>query len=219
MKITLIDNYDSFAYNLVHYLRQITGEKIDVYRNNQVTIEQLEKYDAIVLSPGPGIPDEAGLLKEIIKTYAPKKRLLGVCLGEQAIGEVFGAKLQNTKQVFHGVATKIYRTEVESDIFQGIPHEFEAGRYHSWIVDKEGLPSCLEITAEDSEGRIMALKHKTYDVQGVQFHPESILTPLGYKMIENWVKEDPAQTEIKFLRNKISELENRILNLETAFIN
>jgi anthranilate synthase component 2 len=160
---------------------------VDVFRNDEIKLEDLEKYDKIVLSPGPGIPEEAGLLLDIIKEFAPKKSMLGVCLGHQAIGEAFGGKLHNMKRVLHGIATPVERTEIDSILFEGLPKTLEVGRYHSWIVQKEELPECLEVTSYDENGFIMSMKHKEYDVQGVQFHPESVLTPLGEKMIENWL--------------------------------
>jgi anthranilate synthase component 2 len=183
-KILVIDNYDSFTYNLVHYLEELDCEVI-VKRNDQLTLEEVDAFDKIVLSPGPGIPDEAGLLKEIIATYAPTKSIFGVCLGQQAIAEVFGGSLINLKEVYHGIATKIKIT-VEDLIFKGMPNEIEVGRYHSWVVNPE-LPDVLEVTSVDENGQIMSLRHKTYDVRAVQFHPESVLTPYGKKMLENWL--------------------------------
>ncbi len=187
MKIVVIDNYDSFTYNLVHAIKKISGLPVDVFRNDEVTLEDLEKYDKIVLSPGPGLPKESGLLLDIIKEFAPKKSVLGVCLGHQAIGEAFGGKLLNMSKVLHGIATPVELTETRSVLFNGLPETFEVGRYHSWIVQQEGLPDCLEVTSYDNDGFIMSMKHKEYDVQGVQFHPESVLTPLGEKIIENWL--------------------------------
>ncbi len=190
MKILVIDNYDSFTYNLVHAIKKITGLAVDVFRNDEIELIEIDKYDKIVLSPGPGLPEEAGRLLEIIKNYAPKKSILGVCLGHQAIGEAFGAKLHNMNRVIHGMATPVELTENHSILFKGLPETFDVGRYHSWIVQKENLPGCFEITSVDKEGMIMSMKHKEYDVEGVQFHPESVLTPLGEKMIENWIKID-----------------------------
>lgn len=191
MKILIFDNYDSFTYNLVHMVEKIIHGKVDVYRNDKIALEKIKDYDKIILSPGPGLPSESGLLLPLINEYASTKCILGVCLGQQAIGEVFGGKLVNLKEVYHGVATKIKvkenRTFSGNDIFKNLPAELEAGRYHSWIVDKKGLPADLEITAEDESGYIMALRHRTFDVQGVQFHPESVLTPMGEKMITNWL--------------------------------
>jgi len=188
MKILVIDNYDSFTYNLVHSLKKIEGVTVEVKRNDEVTGKGKETFDKIVFSPGPGIPQEAGYLMDIIGNYAGKKPMLGVCLGHQAIGEYFGGKLQNMANVLHGVATPVTVVS-ESYLFKNMPSTFEAGRYHSWIVEKESLPSCLEITCTDDEGRIMALQHKQFDIQGVQFHPESVLTPLGENILENWAKQ------------------------------
>ena len=185
MKIVIIDNYDSFTYNLAHLVKEL-GVEVTVYRNDQFELPQLEKFDKIILSPGPGIPSEAGLLLDVIRTYAGKKPMLGVCLGHQAIGEAFGAKLTNLSDVFHGVATE--GTQFGNDpIFAGLPKRIVMGRYHSWVVSKDGLPECLEVTAESDEGQIMALSHKTLDIHGIQFHPESVLTPEGKTMIGNWL--------------------------------
>ncbi|MEO8823030.1 MAG: aminodeoxychorismate/anthranilate synthase component II [Ginsengibacter sp.] len=193
MKILIFDNYDSFTYNLVHVVEKIIHAKTDVYRNDKISLEKIYEYDKIILSPGPGLPSESGLLLPLIKEFASSKSILGVCLGQQAIAEVFGGNLVNLKEVYHGVATKIKvsegRTKSKNDIFKNLPNELEAGRYHSWIVDKENFPEDLEITAEDENGFIMALRHKTFDVQGVQFHPESVLTPDGEKMMRNWLGE------------------------------
>ena len=186
MKIVIIDNYDSFTYNLAHLVKEL-GVEVTVYRNDQFELPQLEEFDKIILSPGPGIPSEAGLLLDVIRTYAGKKPMLGVCLGHQAIGEAFGAKLTNLSDVFHGVATE--GTQFGNDpIFAGLPKRIVMGRYHSWVVSKDGFPSCLEITAESDEGQVMALRHKEYDIHGIQFHPESVLTPEGKTMIGNWLK-------------------------------
>ncbi len=187
MKILVIDNYDSFTYNLVHAIKKISGFQVDVYRNDEITLDEIEKYDKIVLSPGPGIPEEAGLLLDIIRKFGPNKSILGVCLGHQAIGEAFGGELHNMNRVLHGIATPVHLTQNKSVLFEGLPECFDVGRYHSWIVKEENLPDCFEVTSYDDEGRIMSMKHKKYDVQGVQFHPESVLTPLGEKMIENWL--------------------------------
>ena len=193
MKILIFDNYDSFTYNLVHVVEKIIHAKTDVFRNDKISLEEINEYDKIILSPGPGLPSESGLLLPLIKEYASSKSILGVCLGQQAIAEVFGGKLINLKEVYHGVATKIKvkedRTQSENDIFKDLPNELEVGRYHSWIVAKENFPGDLEITAEDENGYIMGLRHKTFDVQGVQFHPESVLTPDGEKMMRNWLGE------------------------------
>ena len=192
LKILVFDNYDSFTYNLVHLVEKIIHEKVEVHRNDQIPMEKVKEYDKIILSPGPGIPEEAGLLLPLIKEYASSKSILGVCLGHQAIGEAFGGKLVNLTSVFHGVATKIEvmsrESGVGSPLFDGLPNELEVGRYHSWVVSKENFPAELEITAEDETGIIMGLQHKTYDVQGVQFHPESVLTPMGEAIMRNWLK-------------------------------
>jgi anthranilate synthase component 2 len=186
MKILVYDNYDSFTYNLVHLVEAILKSKVDVYRNDQLPMEEVKRYDKIILSPGPGIPSEAGQLLELIGLYAPSKPILGVCLGHQAIGEVFGARLVNLPRVYHGVATPIDVTQADR-LFQGLPSRLEVGRYHSWAVSDEGFPAELEVTARDGEGLIMAMRHRTFDVTGVQFHPESVLTPDGEKMIRNWL--------------------------------
>ncbi len=180
----MIDNYDSFTYNLVHYLEDLDCE-VTVKRNDQLTLDEVEPFEYIVLSPGPGIPDEAGLLKDIIKKYAPTKRIFGVCLGLQAIGEVFGGTLINLDKVYHGVATTITVTK-DDPIFKGLPKNLQVGRYHSWVVDTN-VPEVLEITSVDENGQIMSLRHKEYDVTAVQFHPESVLTPEGKQMLKNWL--------------------------------
>jgi anthranilate synthase component 2 len=187
MKILVIDNYDSFTYNLVHAIRKISGDEVDVVRNDEMDLSLAESYDKIVLSPGPGIPSEAGLLSEVIRRYAPVKSMLGVCLGHQAIGEVFGARLLNMDRVIHGMATPVQIISRMTSLFTNIPDTFEAGRYHSWVIDGNDLPACLEITGIDGDNRIMAIRHKDYDVQGVQFHPESVLTPVGEQIIANWL--------------------------------
>ncbi len=188
MKILVFDNYDSFTYNLVHLVEKILHIKVDVFRNDEIALEKVKDYDKIILSPGPGIPSEAGLLLPLIKEYASTKSILGVCLGHQAIGEAFGTKLINLDTVFHGVATPIKILNKSAPILQGLGEEVEVGRYHSWIVDNKNFPEQLEITAVDENGFIMALQHKTFDVQGVQFHPESVLTPCGEKIMRNWLK-------------------------------
>ena len=186
MKILVIDNYDSFTYNLVHSVKKFAND-ITVVRNDGISLEEVDQYDKILLSPGPGVPDEANLLKPIIQKYAATKSIFGVCLGQQAIGEVFGGTLLNTQEVFHGVKSDI--TVIKDDIlFNNLPKELEVGRYHSWVVSTENFPEDLEITAVGPKGEIMALRHKIYDVRGVQFHPESILTPLGDEMIKNWLE-------------------------------
>lgn len=188
MKVLVFDNYDSFTYNLVHLVEKIIGEKVEVHRNDQIPLEKIKEYDKIILSPGPGIPGEAGLLLPLIKEYAASKSILGVCLGHQAIGEAFGGKLVNLSTVYHGVATPIKITNKKAPILKGLDEIVEVGRYHSWVVSNEDFPDVLEVTAEDDNGLIMALQHKTYDVQGVQFHPESVLTPLGEVILRNWLK-------------------------------
>src|SRR5215213_7048767 len=188
MKILVFDNYDSFTYNLVHLVEKILHQKVEVYRNDQIAMEKVKEYDKIILSPGPGIPSEAGLLLPLIKEYAATKSILGVCLGHQAIGESFGGRLINLSTVFHGVSTPVQIVNGSEKLFEGLPNEIQAGRYHSWIVAEEGFPAELEITARDDNGYIMALQHKTLDVQGVQFHPESVLTPQGEVILRNWLK-------------------------------
>lgn len=187
--ILVLDNYDSFTYNLVHAIENITGEKVTVKRNDEISLEAVHDFDKIVLSPGPGLPANAGIMPALLKKYAAEKSILGVCLGHQAIAECFGGSLVNLTQVYHGVAMPITVTKSDAKIFKGLPEKFEVGRYHSWIADSAGFPDALEITAVDENNYIMALQHKTYDVQGVQFHPESVLTPLGEKMLENWLKQ------------------------------
>ena len=184
-KILVIDNYDSFTYNLVHYLEDL-GCDVTVKRNDQLTINEGVNYSKILLSPGPGIPDEAGLLKEIISTYAPTKSILGVCLGQQAIGEVFGGSIVNLDTVYHGVATDVTISVTDESLFKGLEKTIKVGRYHSWVVSNE-LPDELEATSFDENGQIMSLRHKKYDVKGVQYHPESVLTPNGKQILENWI--------------------------------
>ena len=186
MKTVIIDNYDSFTYNLAHLVKEL-GTEVDVLRNDKFELEELEKYDKIIISPGPGIPEAAGLLLEVIRTYAGRKPILGVCLGEQAIGQAFGGKLTNLSEVFHGIQTNV-KIKNKDYIFSGLPTEIPVGRYHSWVVDTEGFPEELVITAISSEGQIMALKHREYDVHGIQFHPESVLTPDGKQIVGNWLK-------------------------------
>jgi anthranilate synthase component 2 len=183
--VLMIDNYDSFTYNLVHIVRKF-GYEIEVYRNDKISLEEVSTYKKIMLSPGPGIPSEAGILQSIIQKYASEKSILGVCLGHQGIGEVFGARLVNLSKVYHGVSTPMYILK-EDYIFKGLPRQIEIGRYHSWVVDQHSMPDILEITAVDDNGQIMALRHKIYDVRGVQFHPESILTAHGETIIKNWL--------------------------------
>lgn len=187
MKVLLLDNYDSFTYNLLHILREL-GVDTEVFRNDKISLDEVERFDKIVLSPGPGIPEEAGIMLPLIKRYAPTKSILGVCLGEQGIGQAFGAKLENLKEVHHGECSDI-RILKNDSLFHGLEPCFLAGRYHSWVVSKENFPDCLEILADDMrEGQIMAIRHKTYDVKGIQFHPESVLTPKGKIIIENFIK-------------------------------
>lgn len=185
----VFDNYDSFTYNLVHLVEKIIHQKVDVFRNDKITMEQVSVYDKIILSPGPGLPAEAGMLLPLIKEYASGKSILGVCLGHQAIGEAFGATLVNLDKVYHGVATPIKITNPGSKILRGLGNTIEVGRYHSWIVNDNDLPGELEITAVDGNGFIMGLQHKTFDVQGLQFHPESVLTPAGEKIMRNWLNQ------------------------------
>lgn len=185
MKLLVLDNYDSFTYNLVHVLKKITNT-VTVKRNDEISLDEVDAYDCIVLSPGPGIPDEANNLKPIIERYGNSKRILGVCLGQQAIAEVYGATLINTKEVFHGIQSTI-DIVVDDILFQGLDKQLSVGRYHSWIVTAENFPTDLEITALGPKGEIMALRHKKFDVRGVQFHPESILTPEGEQIIRNWI--------------------------------
>lgn len=207
MKILVFDNYDSFTYNLVHLVRKISDAAVEVFRNDQIPLEKVKQYDKIILSPGPGLPGEAGLLLPLIREYAASKSLLGVCLGHQAIGEAFGGKLVNLDTVFHGVATQINVVNREpssvnknttsrithhasrKDLFKNFPDHFPAGRYHSWIISDEDFPQELEVTARDDNNYIMALQHRDYDVQGVQFHPESVLTPMGENILRNWLKQ------------------------------
>ena len=185
MKIVIIDNYDSFTYNLSHLVKSL-GAQVTVLRNDRFDLPQIEQFDKIILSPGPGIPLEAGLLLDVIRNYAGRKSMLGVCLGHQAIGEVFGGKLENLSEVFHGVATE--GTQFGKDyIFKGLPERIVMGRYHSWVVSREAFPECLEITAESDEGQIMALRHRRFDIHGIQFHPESVLTPCGETIIRNFI--------------------------------
>ena len=195
MKILVFDNYDSFTYNLVHMVEKITKQKVDVFRNDELPLEKVKDYDKIILSPGPGIPSEAGSLLPLIKEYAPSKSILGVCLGHQAIGEAFGGTLTNLSAPFHGIATPIQlvtnRNELNTNVnflFEGMPTEFIVGRYHSWVVSDQNFPTDLNITATEANGLIMAVEHKKYDVQGVQFHPESVLTPIGETILKNWLK-------------------------------
>ena len=186
-RLLVFDNYDSFTYNLVHAVKKLGYKDVEVHRNDQIALEDIAKYDKIILSPGPGIPSESGILLDVIKTYAPTKAIFGVCLGLQAIGEAFGGKLLNLPEVYHGVSTNA-KLMIDDVLFKGLPRNIEVGRYHSWVVANENIPNCFDITAIDDNGLIMALRHKEYDVCGVQFHPESVLTPEGEKMIKNWLE-------------------------------
>ena len=188
MKILVFDNYDSFTYNLVHLVKKIVNDPVDVFRNDQIPLENVSTYDKIILSPGPGIPEEAGLLIPLIKEYAPSKSILGVCLGHQAIGEAFGGSLINLSTVYHGVSTDCNLSAAPGPLFKGLNPKFKVGRYHSWIIDEETFPEELEVTARDDNNYIMALRHRSYDVQGVQFHPESVLTPDGEIILRNWLQ-------------------------------
>lgn len=185
-KVLVIDNYDSFTYNLVHYLQDLNCD-VTVMRNDKLTLDEVDIFDKILLSPGPGIPDEAGLLKPIIKQYAATKSILGICLGQQAIAEVFGGSIENLDQVYHGVSSEVERTNADEILYKGLPKKLEVGRYHSWVVSKD-LPESLIATSVDKNGEIMSLKHKIYDVRAVQYHPESILTPQGKQILKNWVE-------------------------------
>ncbi len=188
MKILVLDNYDSFTYNLVQYIERVLDERIDVRRNDQLELEEVSVYDKIVISPGPGIPEEAGLTLDLIRTYGSTKSILGVCLGHQAIAEAYGGSIRNLSKVYHGVTSWMKQVVDDDILFRGVPAEFEAGRYHSWIVESETLPRELEVNVENEEGYIMALRHREHDVKGVQFHPESVLTEYGGQMILNWLK-------------------------------
>ncbi|MBN1791834.1 MAG: aminodeoxychorismate/anthranilate synthase component II [Bacteroidales bacterium] len=186
-KILVIDNYDSFTYNLVHYIDKLTGTYPDVFRNDAIGLDEAGEYDKILLSPGPGIPEEAGICIDLIRRYGPEKSILGICLGHQAIGQAFGAGIVNLSLVYHGIATPVTVTDLSEPLFHNIPTKFIAGRYHSWVVSRDSLPECLTITSEDGEGIIMGISHKQYDVRGLQFHPESVLTENGIEIIRNWL--------------------------------
>jgi len=188
MKIIVIDNYDSFTYNLVQYVKDVSGYEVVVKRNDQITLDELDVFDKILISPGPGVPNDAGITKELIKRYGETKSILGVCLGMQAIAEVFGGEIENLSEVHHGVASLMTIKEADS-IFKEIPQETEVGRYHSWAMKSSGIPKEIEILATSADECIMAIRHKDYDVKGVQFHPESVLTPFGKQMIKNWIFE------------------------------
>lgn len=188
MKILVLDNYDSFTYNLVQYIQELLQMKVDVFRNDEITLDFVNQYDVIVLSPGPGIPSEAGIMPALIRRYAPEKVMLGVCLGHQAIGEAFGGTLQNLASVYHGIATPLRRIAEDPILSEGIPEVFQAGRYHSWVVQKESVPASLQVTAVDETGEIMAFRHRKYKVFGLQFHPESVMTPEGKQMMANFLE-------------------------------
>lgn len=187
MKILVLDNYDSFTYNLIHYVKELTDAQVDVYRNDKISLDEVDGYDKILLSPGPGIPSEAGIMPELIKRYAATKSILGVCLGHQAIVEAFGGEIFNLDSVYHGVETEMIRTDSTEPFFEGVPEKFTAGRYHSWNAVKENMPGCLKVTSVDDQGMVMSVSHADYNVKGVQFHPESVLTKHGKTMIKNWV--------------------------------
>ena len=189
MKLLILDNYDSFTYNLVHYVEQFCDD-LTVRRNDAISLEEVAAYDAIILSPGPGLPKDAGIMPELILRYASTKRILGVCLGHQAIGEAFGAKLKNLDKVLHGIAVPVKVVNAHEPLFHGLPSEFPTGRYHSWVIDKATVPDVLDVTATDAHGEVMAVRHRQFDVCGVQFHPESLLTPNGLQMVRNWVGRD-----------------------------
>lgn len=188
-KILIFDNYNSFTFNLVHYVEKIIDGDVDVFRNDKISLDKIEQYEKIILSPGPGLPKDAGILIPLIKKYAATKKILGVCLGLQAIGEAIGAKLKNLPEVHHGVAREVNVTDATENLFTGIPAKFNAGRYHSWVIDSCTLPSCLKITSVDVNNEIMSVAHTEYDLKGVQFHPESILTEYGEKLLENWLRK------------------------------
>jgi anthranilate synthase component 2 len=188
MKVLILDNYDSFTFNLYQFVGEILGAAPDVFRNDKITLEEIEKYDKIILSPGPGLPSEAGIMPEVVERFAGRKSILGVCLGHQCIAENFGAKLENMSRVCHGFGMETV-VEVEDELlFRGVPRQFKSGRYHSWMVAENGLPDSLQVTARDTDGRVMALRHREYDLRGVQFHPESVLTPDGKTILRNWLE-------------------------------
>ena len=188
MKVLVIDNYDSFTYNLVQYIERIKGTQVEVWRNDRFQLDEVEPFEKVLISPGPGIPDESGQTKPVIQRFGATKSILGVCLGHQAIAEVYGGSIRNMHQVFHGISSEMVKQEVEDPIFKGLPDRFDAGRYHSWIVEEE-LPDTLQVTARSTDGLIMALKHRDHKVHGVQFHPESVLTEYGGMIIKNWISE------------------------------
>ena len=214
MKILVLDNYDSFTYNLVHILKQLSDYQVDVARNDEITPDEVLPYEKILLSPGPGIPGEAGIMKEVIKRYAPSKSILGICLGMQAIAEVFHGKLYNMDKVFHGIESKIEVVSNEEKLFMNLPEELTVGRYHSWAVDSGAFPQELEITAKDQDGVVMALRHNKYNVKGVQFHPESVMTPYGKNMLANWLQDGPQ--EISFPQGDSSNYD--ICNIKRGYL-
>ena len=189
MKILVIDNYDSFTYNLVQYIERVIKRPVDVFRNDKISLDEVNSYDKILISPGPGIPEEAGICLDLIKRYAATKSILGVCLGHQAIAQALGGSIVNLTKVYHGVVGSMSQVVSDDYLFEGLPVDFDAGRYHSWVVEPETLPEALEVTVKNDEGYIMALRHREYDVRGVQFHPESVLTEFGGKIILNWVNK------------------------------
>jgi anthranilate synthase component 2 len=197
MRILILDNYDSFTYNLVHYVNELINEEVDVFRNDKIPLGEIDKYSHILLSPGPGVPEEAGILKDLIRAYGKTKSIFGVCLGMQAIGEVYGAELINLERVFHGLSLPVNIIVGDELTFKNIPKRINVGRYHSWVVHTENFPAGLEVTARDDENRIMALRHREYDVRGVQFHPESILTEYGMRMMENWLFSTSPSTTLR----------------------
>ncbi len=188
MKILVLDNYDSFTYNLVQYLREVTDHEVHIFRNDAISVQEVEAYDCIVLSPGPGVPKDAGHMPEILQTYKNKKPILGVCLGHQAIGEAFGGGLKNLDQVYHGLATDIHVVDEDEPLYQDLPSTLEVGRYHSWVIDTEKCPVCLMVTAQSPDGAIMSVRHESLPIFGVQYHPESIMTPHGKKILSNFLK-------------------------------
>ncbi|MEM1214623.1 MAG: aminodeoxychorismate/anthranilate synthase component II [Bacteroidota bacterium] len=196
MNILVLDNYDSFTYNLVQYIQEILDRPVDVIRNDAITLDEVDRYDVIVLSPGPGVPEEAGIMPQLLQRYAGQKFILGVCLGHQAIGEAFGAQLENLAQVFHGIETEMVRTDAPPLLFDGIDQRFKAGRYHSWVIQKGTLPAEFIVTATDDDGQIMAIRHRKYELYGLQFHPESIMTPDGRRMLANFLEHAQKQLAV-----------------------
>jgi len=188
MKILVLDNYDSFTYNLVQYIERVLKSPVDVFRNDQIALEEVGHYDKVLISPGPGIPTEAGITLELIRRYGPTKSILGVCLGHQAIAEAYGGRIRNLSKVYHGVSGEMQQLVDDDYLFEGVPEAFDAGRYHSWVVEGDSLPADLEVTVKNDEELVMALRHRVHDVRGVQFHPESVLTEYGGRMILNWIK-------------------------------